>query len=101
MVIAKTLLLTPVLLAGLVVPSGAAPMQPAQPGNECMAPHTFLTALSSAGDWIVKRDPVNAGDEKVTGVVFREAGMIDVAVFENGCLAMVVVVGKAPPDIKV
>jgi len=96
--ISKFLWLAPLLVAGLTLPSSAAPDKVAAPGNDCLAPHTFLTALSSAGDWIVKRAPNGVADEKVTGIVFREAGMINVAVFREGCLAMVVVVGKAPPD---
>ena len=67
----------------------------------CLAPAAFLTALADAGDWILKRE-VYAGDQnKLNGVVFRQGGMIDVALFQNGCLAMVVEIGKAAPDLQV
>ena len=97
----KSLLLVPVTLAGFVLPTFAAPAQPTQPQVQCLAPHALLTALTTAGDWIIKRDPNGVGDEKLNGIVFREAGMINVAVFQQGCLAIVVVIGKAPPDIEV
>jgi hypothetical protein len=98
MSIFKLLLVTPVTVAMTILPSLAA--APASPANDCMAPKAFLTALSTAGDWIVKRDPAG-NDEKLTGVVFRDAGMFNVALFKDGCLAMVVIVGKAPPDREV
>ncbi len=100
MFIAKTLLLASLVGTGLATPTIAAPEKPTA-AEQCLAPGAFLTALSSAGDWVVKRDPGGVGDEKVSGVVFREGGLIDVAIFRDGCLALVVVVGKAPPDIEV
>jgi hypothetical protein len=72
-----------------------------QPTGQCLAPTAFLTALSSSGDWIVERSPQHVADTKLTGVIFRHSGMIDVALFRQGCLAMIVVVGEAPPDLLV
>jgi hypothetical protein len=109
MVAVKSLLLPPLILAGLATPSLAAPPDPmgpaaaptSPPATKCLAPEAFLTALVEAGDWIVTRDPAGVEDAKLKGVVFRESGMISVALFKKGCLAMVVVVGKAAPDIEV
>jgi hypothetical protein len=66
-----------------------------------LAPTAFLTALNSAGDWVVERSPNHVPDAKVTGVIFRHSGMIDVALFRQGCLAMIVIVGQAAPDLLV
>ena len=97
----KYLVLGPIVAVGLATPSLGAPAKPAAPSKNCLQPHALLTALTSAGDWIIKRDPAGVADEKLTGLVFRQANMINVAVFQDGCLAMIVVVGKSPPDLKV
>lgn len=99
--VARLLPALPVILLSLSIPSFAAPSTTSDRAGACMAPKTFLSALTSAGDWVIKRDPNGAGDAQVTGVAFRHEGMIDVAVFKSGCLAMVVIVGQAPPDLQV
>lgn len=91
------MLLATIMMSTLLV--SAAP--PPKTADECMAPQAFLARLVVAGDWIVKRAPNHVADSEVTGVVFREGGMINIAVFQNGCLALIVIVGKAPEDIKV
>lgn len=84
-----------------VAPSLAAATPAPVPANKCMAPAAFISAVSLAGDWVVERSPHHVPDAKVTGVIFRHSGMIDVALFRGGCLAMIVVVGEAPPDLMV
>jgi hypothetical protein len=93
----KSLLLAPMALAASTLPTLAAP--PAMPEKDCLAPAAFLTALDSAGDWVIKRAPDGAAEAELKGILFREAGMINVALFRNGCLAVVMVVGKAAPDV--
>jgi len=104
--ITTSLLLAPLALAGLIVPAVAAtgpaggPIPtPAASTARCMAPAELLTTLATAGDWVIGKSPKNVDGANIKGVVFRESGMIDVALFEGGCLAAVVVVGKAAPDI--
>lgn len=101
----KPLLLAPLALAATILPSLAASSpsvsgKPAIPEKDCLAPAAFETVLSTAGDWIVMRAPDGADKTKLKGIVFRDAGMINVALFEDGCLAAVMVVGKAPPDLQ-
>jgi hypothetical protein len=89
------------LPAFAAAPPSAFPARPEPAAmHRCLPPQAFLTALDSAGLWVLKREPAGPA-EKVTGVVFRESGMIDVALFKNGCLAILVQVGKARPDIEV
>jgi hypothetical protein len=95
----KYLLMLLAMIVASTLPSPAAPLP--KTANECMAPQTFLARLVIAGDWIVKRAPNHVADTEVTGVVFREGGMINVAVFQDGCLALIVIVGEASEDIKV
>jgi hypothetical protein len=98
------LLIAPAMLAGLIVPGFASATGPdggpaagrSQP--RCMAPPEFIRTVATAGDWVIGQSPTHAPAERVTGVVFRESGMIDVALFRNGCLAAVIIVGKAAPD---
>jgi hypothetical protein len=97
MIISKLLTVVPVLFAGIALPGVAAPLPAPAQTAACLDQAAFLSALSDAGDWIIKRDP----DGAVARVAFRESGMIDVAVFRDGCLAVVVVVGQARPDFKV
>ena len=73
----------------------------AQPNPTCLAPSAFIDQVSSAGDWVVEKSPLHAPDDQVKGVIFRDSGMIDVALFRGGCLAAIVVVGHAKPDTMV
>lgn len=95
----KPLLLAPLALAVAIFPAIAAPA--AMPQKDCLAPATFVSALDQAGDWIIHRDPVRVQDTDLKGIMFRDSGLINVAVFKNDCLAAVMVVGEAPPDIEV
>ena len=104
----KSLFLVPILAAGLTAsgwaetgPAGGPVPAPAHPDTNCMAPAEFLNTLTTAGDWVIGSAPKGVEEAKITGVVFRESGMIDVALFRAGCLAAVVIVGKAAPDIMV
>jgi hypothetical protein len=99
MTMLKPLLLAPLALAATILPAIAAPA--AMPEKDCMAPAAFLTALDQAGDWIIQRAPARVQDTELKGILFRDSGMINVALFKDGCLAAVMVVGQAPPDIQV
>lgn len=104
MTISKSLLAAPLLLAGMTAPALASATGPDRgPAVDttregCMAPPEFIRTVATAGDWVIGQAPSHAPAERVTGVVFRESGMIDVALFKGGCLAAVVIVGKAAPD---
>lgn len=95
----KNLLMLLAMIVASSLPASAAPAP--KTAGECMAPEAFLARLVLAGDWIVKRAPNHVADSAITGVVFRENGMIDIAVFQNGCLALIVIVGEASEDLKV
>lgn len=99
----KALFLGPFIAAVTVTSALASPIsaESAAPVDKCLAPAAFISAVSSAGDWVVERSPHHVPDAKVTGVIFRHSGMIDVALFRQGCLAMIIVVGEAPPDLLV
>ena len=99
----RLLLLARVIAAITISSSFSAPtpVPPPAPVDKCLAPAAFISVVSSAGDWVVERSPHHVPDAKVTGVIFRHSGMIDVALFRGGCLAMIVVVGEAPPDLLV
>jgi len=99
MLLLKTLLAVPLVVGLTATPGLAAPPAPAD--SRCLAPTTFISQLSSAGDWVVERSPHHAPDPQVKGVIFRHSGMIDVALFQRGCLAAIVVVGEAKPDLMV
>jgi hypothetical protein len=105
MTIPKSLLAAPLIFAGMIAPAMASATGPdlgqavALRAPQCMAPAEFRNTMAVAGDWVIGQAPSKVGRDPVTGIVFRESGMIDVALFDHGCLAAVVVVGKAAPDI--
>jgi len=103
----KMLLLAPLALATTTAPCLASATGPdlghavALRAPQCMAPAAFRDTMAVAGDWVIGQSPRHAPTHRIAGIVFRESGMIDVALFKDGCLAAVVVVGKAAPDLMV